>query len=115
MEYEPELLKGNIQTIILAILESGDLHGYGVAKEIERRSEDGLAFGEGTIYPALRALERQGFIQGAWNISASGPAKKLYSLTDDGRQELVRRRKTWERFARTINRVIGANPDAQSA
>jgi len=115
VEYGPDLLKGNIQTIILAVLETGSLHGYGIAKEIERRSDDALAFGEGTIYPALKALEREGLIVGTWNTSSGGPAKKLYSLTEPGTRELDRRRGVWRRFSRTIDQVIGGQPDAEPA
>ncbi len=115
MEYGPELLKGNIQTIVLAVLETGALHGYGIAKEIERRSDEALAFGEGTIYPALKALEREGMIVGSWNTSAGGPAKKLYTLTEAGTRELTRRRGVWHRFSRTIDQVIGGQPDGKLA
>ena len=113
MEYGPELLKGNIQTLILTVLEAGSLHGYGISKEIERRSEDALAFGEGTIYPALKALEREGFILGAWENPCTGPARKIYSLTEAGVREAVRRRDTWSRFARTIELVLGGRSSEQ--
>jgi DNA-binding PadR family transcriptional regulator len=114
-DYGPELLKGNIQTIIRAVLEAGALHGYGIAKEIELRSEESLAFGEGTIYPALKALARDGLIEGAWETPMSGPARKLYSLTDAGSRDLVRRREIWKRFSSTIDRVIGGQPNVNPA
>ena len=60
-----ELLKGNTPTLILAVLETASRHGYGIAREIERRSDNALAFKEGTLYPALHALEREGLIVGA--------------------------------------------------
>ncbi|MDR3689576.1 MAG: helix-turn-helix transcriptional regulator [Fimbriimonas sp.] len=107
MEYGPELLKGNIQTLVLAVLEAGALHGYGISKEIERRSDDALSFGEGTVYPALKALEREGFIVGTWDNPPAGPARKMYTLTETGRREAARRRDVWERFTQTIDRVLG--------
>jgi PadR family transcriptional regulator PadR len=115
VEYGPELLKGNIQTLVLAVLESGPLHGYGLVKEIQVRSEDALAFGEGTIYPALKALQRDGFIEGSWDMSASGPPRKIYNLTQTGTYELARRRDLWNRFSRTIDRVIGGETNVQPA
>lgn len=115
MEYGSELLKGNIQTIILAVLETGALHGYGIAKEIERRSDNALAFGEGTVYPALKALVRDGFIEGAWENPISGPSRKVYSLTESGLMEATRRRKTWSRFSQTIDQVLRGGANGQPA
>ncbi len=113
-EYEPELLKGNIKTLILAVLEQNPLHGYAIAKEIERRSRQALSFGEGTVYPALKALQREQFIEAEWVHPKSGPARKVYALTEPGERELAKRRRTWMRFASTINSVIqgGANVEA---
>jgi len=113
MDYGPELLKGNIHTLILAVLESGALHGYAISKEIAARSQEALAFGEGTIYPALKALEREGFIEGVWEHPPSGPARKVYSLTEPGRYELARRRDLWNSFVQSIDKVIGGNPNVQ--
>ena len=59
MPTDNELKKGSIQTLILAVLADGPRHGYAIAREIERRSVDALSFGEGALYPALRALERE--------------------------------------------------------
>jgi len=111
--YEPELLKGNIKTIILAVLDSSSMHGYGISKEIGKRSSEALVFGEGTIYPALKALHREGFIVGEWVMPENGPAKKIYSITDKGRREFDRRKVAWGQFVRTIDRVIGGGHYAQ--
>jgi PadR family transcriptional regulator PadR len=113
--FDPNLLKGSIQTIILALLADTPLHGYALAKEIERRSEDALTFGEGTIYPALKALERQGFISSAWENPDVGPARKVYSLTSEGTKELLRRRDTWSRFTRAIELTVGGETHGQPA
>lgn len=113
MDYSRELLKGNIQTIILAVLSEAPLHGYAIAREIERRSENTLRFGEGTIYPALHTLERDRLVCSAWDTTRGGPARKIYTLSESGHQELAKRRRTWHAFARTIERVIGGQPDAQ--
>ena len=75
MSTERELLKGNTPTLVLAVLQAAPLHGYGIAREIERRSGNALKFKEGTLYPALHALEREGLITGAWSgesVDASG-------------------------------------------
>lgn len=113
MDYQRELLKGNIQTLVLAVLSDAPRHGYGIAQEILRRSEENLQFGEGSIYPALHALEREGSIRGEWETPGGGPARKVYRLTDQGVRDFAARKQTWNDFARSIDRVIGGSPDAQ--
>lgn len=102
-----ELLKGNTPTLILAVLGDGPLHGYAIAREIERRSDSALSLGEGSLYPALRGLETDGLIQGAWEPQPSGPARKVYSLTDRGRAVLVERTEIWREFARAVEAILG--------
>ena len=104
---ERELLKGNTPTMILAVLGDGPLHGYAIARRIEARSDHTLKFKEGTLYPALHALERQGFIASHWETEGGGPARKVYTLTSEGHVELARRTQTWRQFSRAINNVIG--------
>jgi PadR family transcriptional regulator, regulatory protein PadR len=108
-----ELLKGNTPTLILAVLETGPLHGYAVAREIERRSEGTLLPNEGSLYPALRALEADGYVTSRWEPQPSGPARKVYELTEAGRTELLRRTRSWREFAASIERVLGGKPHAQ--
>ena len=108
-----ELLKGNTPTLILAVLADEASHGYAIAREIERRSENALSLGEGSLYPALRALEADGFVQSVWETPATGasggagPARKTYHITDAGRGELARRLSTWRDFSRAVNAVVG--------
>ena len=108
-----ELLKGNTPTLILAALNGGALHGYAIAREVERRSSGALALGEGSLYPALRALERDGFVTSRWEPQASGPARKIYELTDSGVAELEKRTRTWRTFAASIESVLGGTPRVQ--
>jgi PadR family transcriptional regulator PadR len=113
--HERELLKGNIQTLILAILADAPLHGYGIAREIERRSKSALSFQEGSIYPALKALERDGFIVSSWETPAAGPAKKVYRLLRKGGGELQKRKATWRELVGSIDLVLGGTIDVQHA
>ena len=79
-----EIRKGSTPTLILAVLADGPRHGYAIAREIERRSDDALKMGEGALYPALRALERDGLLVSRWETMPSGPARRTYTLTPDG-------------------------------
>ncbi len=101
-----ELLKGNTPTLILAVLRDAPRHGYAVAREIERRSGRALVLNEGSLYPALRALERDGLVTSGWQAQTSGPNRKVYALTDAGRTELARRQRSWRAFVRAIEDVI---------
>lgn len=110
-----ELLKGNTPTLILSVLAGGPLHGYAIAREVERRSAEALKLGEGSLYPALRALEGEGLVSSSWEIQASGPARKVYALTDAGQVALAKRTESWREFVRAIESVLGGSPDAQPA
>ena len=123
MSEDQELKKGSTPTLILAVLERGPRHGYAIAREIERRSQDALKVGEGALYPALRALEREELVQSEWQTQDSGPARRVYTLTDAGRARLAASLKSWTRFSQAVNAVLGSEdsnknggiPDVQPA
>jgi PadR family transcriptional regulator PadR len=112
MDLERELLKGNTPTLVLAVLREGPLHGYAIAREIERRSDQALRCKEGTLYPALHALEREGLIAGEWRREEGSRERKVYVLTPAGHAALAERAQLWARFSSAIERVIGPEPAA---
>jgi len=109
MRTEHELLKGNTPTLVLAVLNDAPLHGYGIAREIERRTDNALKCKEGTLYPALHALERDGHIAGEWQRKPEGGERKVYAITAEGKLELERRVQTWKTFAAAIGRALEGN------
>jgi DNA-binding PadR family transcriptional regulator len=115
LDMRRELLKGNTQTLIMAVLRDGPQHGYAIAREIVRRSDKALRFGEGTLYPGLRALEDAGFVAGEWETTAAAPARKVYRLTDEGLRELQRRTSEWREFSTAVDQILGGNADGQPA
>ncbi len=84
MDLGRELLKGNTPTLVLAILSDGPLHGYGIARELERRSDSALKFKDGTLYPTLHSLEADGLIESQWENPDKGQARKIYVITTVG-------------------------------
>jgi PadR family transcriptional regulator PadR len=100
------LSRGDVPTLILAVLKHGPLHGYAIARAIEEWSADALHLREGTLYPALRQLEEQGVIQSTWEVQEPGPARRVYSLTEAGQAEFARRVETWESYSAAINAVL---------
>ena len=110
MEIERELLKGNTPTLVLAILRDAPMHGYAIAREIERRSDGRLKFKDGTLYPTLQTLESDRFIVSKWENPSSGPARKVYSITKSGVQELEKRTQSWLSFVAAVGTVLGGIP-----
>jgi len=106
MKYYRELLKGSTDSLLLSLLGEAPMYGYQIIKELERRSLGYFRFREGTLYPALHRLERQGLIQGRWEPSPSGQVRRYYHLTAKGRQVLEARREEWRGFARAVNLVL---------
>ena len=106
MRFDRELLKGNTATVVLAILDQGPLHGYQIAKEMRRRSDDALELGQGVLYPILHRLEDRGLIGGQWEQQTGTPSRKMYAITDAGRAELRSRRREWQAFSKAMARVL---------
>jgi PadR family transcriptional regulator PadR len=102
----------SLASLILGVLDDAPMHGYAIAREIEKRSDDALSFGEGTLYPALRSLERDGFIQGVWDEGER--SRKIYTLTQEGIEEIERIREEWLAYCRSVNQVIGRVGEATS-
>lgn len=102
-----ELSKGDIPVVILEVLSRGPCHGYAIAREIERQSDQLLQLREGSLYPALRVLENQGLVESEWDTEKSGPARKNYRLTDAGQAELLKRKAAWQSYLSIVNRILG--------
>lgn len=108
--------KGSTSVLILATLAEAPRHGYAIAREIERRSNALIALGEGSLYPALLALEREGLIVGEWQTppTGGGPARKVYTITDSGTAELSRRGRDVRALAEAIVDLLKGVPDAST-
>ena len=102
-----ELASGDLPALILAVLSQTPLHGYAIARAVERLSEGALHLKEGSLYPALRVLEQDGLLVGAWEAQPKGADRKVYTLTDTGRRETVRRTQVLRDYAATIHTVLG--------
>lgn len=109
-----DLSRGDVPTLILTVLADGNCHGYAIAREIERKSGQLFQMREGALYPALRVLEQDGFVEGQWEVQAVGPARKVYALTSAGKGELARRKTEWGAYVETFSRFIGGD-DVQTA
>ena len=107
-----EHLKGGLALLLLATLRDGPAHGYALARTIERRTENALQLREGTLYPALHSLERDGLIVSAWETPAGGRERKVYRLTPSGEKKLDEWSLGWHQFAAAVGRVLAPAPEA---
>ena len=98
--------RGDLEALVLGALDGGGAHGYEIARRIKRVSEEALAVGEGLLYPALHALERDGMVVAEWIPQAGKPNRKVYALTDAGRGALAKKRREWTRFAAGVTAVL---------
>ena len=105
MSTDRELRKGSAETIILALLDERDRHGYELAKLIDRRSDGALKLHVASLYPTLYRLERRGLIQGRWVEQPGIRRRRFYRLTPDGRRTLQAQRRSWNAFFTALNRV----------
>ena len=88
------------------------MYGYLIIKELEKRSKGYFRFNEGTLYPALHRLEREGFMEGRWERSPNGQERRYYYITPKGLQSLAEKREEWQGFATAVHLVIEpGNPE----
>ena len=104
-----ELLRGNTDSLLLFLIaESRHIHGYHLIKEIERRSGGYFQFREGTVYPALHKLEKEGLIKGEWGAQTGRQQRRYYSITAEGREALASRLRTWRQFTTAMDLILQA-------
>jgi transcriptional regulator len=102
------ILQGTLDMLVLRALQLEPMHGWGITERIEQWSEDVLSVGQGTLYPALYRLERQGLIHSAWGTTENNRRARYYTLTAAGRRHLTTEVESWRRMSRAINLVLKA-------
>ena len=105
MKPEAQALKGHLDTLLLASLEAGPRHGYAVMEALRAGSGGHFDLPTGTVYPALRRLERAGLIRGTWD-EASGRRRRVYELTPAGAHVLAAERGSWRQFAAAVTALL---------
>jgi PadR family transcriptional regulator, regulatory protein PadR len=108
MTQKHDLLTGNIDSLLLSLINKQSMYGYQIIKELEDRSQGYFKFKEGTLYPALHRLENSGLIQGKWQVLPNGQQRKYYYLTDKGLSSLEEKKNNWNEFFTAMNLIIRA-------
>jgi PadR family transcriptional regulator, regulatory protein PadR len=111
------LLQGTLDILILKTLILGTCHGQGVARSIQRQSEEVLFVDHGSLYLALQRLEDKKLIQAKWGTSENNRKARFYSLTAKGRAELLEKTSQWKRLTRAMDLILdpGAGPQGEEA
>lgn len=103
---KPDAVNGQLEPLILATVGEGSAHGYAIVQRLKERSGGAFDLAEGTVYPALHRLERDGLLSSSWSIEA-GRRRRVYRLTRSGRSTLAERRREWGSFVRAVEAVLG--------
>jgi transcriptional regulator len=101
-----DVLQGTLDMLVLKSLQLGPMHGWGITERLEVGSERVLQVGQGSLYPALYRLERQGFIASDWGITENNRQARFYKLTAVGRKRLAEERASWARVSRAVELVL---------
>ena len=112
MKRKTDVLQGTLALMVLKTLEVlGPLHGYGIARRIERISGDLLAVNQGTLYPVLLKLEQEGAISSEWGASENHRRARFCRLAREGREQLLVETQDWKQMAAIIGRFCKAKAE----
>lgn len=101
-----DVIKGTVDMLVLQALQLGPMHGWGITELLEQRSERVLQIGQGSLYPSLYRLERQGLVTSDWGVTENNRRARYYSLTRAGRERLRQERAEWQRVSRAVSLVM---------
>lgn len=107
---KPSLVQGTLYMLILKTLALEPMHGYGIGVRLEQISRGVFQVNAGSLFPALRRLERDGLIEGDWQVTENNRRAKYYALTAAGRARLKRETREWEVQTTAIARILRASP-----
>src|ERR1041384_6194175 len=101
-----DLLQGTLDVLVLKIVALGPIHGYGIAQRIRQISREVLQGQQGSLYPALRRLEKRGWLRASWGEAETGREAKFYSLTRVGRKQLDAETANWDRLSDAVTLIL---------
>lgn len=110
-----DLLQGTLELLVLKALSLAPMHGWGIAQRIDQLSGEVFRVQQGSLYPALQRMLRQGWIRSEWRTTENNRRARYYSLTPAGRRRLQAERSTWERVSAAINAVLDVRPASGEA
>ena len=106
MKTDKELIGASTALLVLGILAKDPSYGYEVVKRVNQEAENLFEWQEGTIYPVLHKLEKEGVLRTQWQEADSGRKRKYYYITEQGREALEKRAEQWKAFNSLVHRVV---------
>ena len=106
---ESELIRGNIDAIVLSTLSNGDSYGYEILKDVASTSQGAYEMKEPSLYTSLKRLEGQGLVESYWGSESQGARRKYYHITGSGRGELAEATARWVHARTIIDRLLRQN------
>lgn len=103
-----DLPQGTLDLLILRTLSLGPQHGWAISERVQQISDDVLRIQQGSLYPALHRLERQGWIRAKWGASENNRRAKFYELTRIGQKQLATEQDAWEKLTVAVGQVLRA-------
>jgi len=108
-EKQRDLVQGTLHMLILKTLALEPMHGYGIGIRLDQISKGVFQVNAGSLFPALRRLERDGLIAGEWRVTKNNRRAKYYTVTAQGRAQLKREARDWELQTSAISRILQAS------
>ena len=105
-----DVLQGSLDVIVLKTLSWQPMHGFGIARWIQRVTDDVLQVEEGSLYPSLYRMENKGWVKAEWRTTENNRQAKYYRLTAAGKRQLAQSESTWEAFAEAMAKIMAAAP-----
>ncbi len=102
-----DMRTGSTAVMVLRLLADEPMYGYQMVKELQTRSDGYFEMEQGTLYPALHRLERDGLVGSQWQVVTDGPSRKYYYITDAGRAALRENATQWVNFSRSLLKLLG--------
>ena len=103
-----DLIQGTLDMLILKTLSLEPMHGFGIARRIEQTTQNVFKVNPGSLLTALQRLERNGWLDAAWQVTENSRRAKVYSLTPSGKTQLLNETSDWHRRSAAIARLLKA-------
>ena len=101
-----DALRGSLDLLILKTLSLSAMHGWGISQRVQQMSDGEFAMNQGSLYPALQRLEKDGLITSEWGVTDNNRQARYYRITTAGRRALAREVESWKRFAAALDAVL---------
>jgi transcriptional regulator len=106
---QTDALRGSLDLLVLKTLSLRPMHGWGISQRVQQISNGVLEVNQGSLYPALQRLEKDGLITSDWGVTDNNRRARYYQLTASGRRALGEQLESWRRFAASLEAVLRTN------